>query len=234
MGRRRKVVVGDERLAVAYLRASTEEQHLGPEAQRAAIETWATSRGVQVASWHEDKGVSGGAELADRPALLSALEELGKRGAGLLVVAKRDRLARDVLKAGAIEAAAAARGARVVSADGVADGSDPTAILLRQLLDSFAQFEREMIRARTRAALAAKKAKGQRVGTVPHGRYLSQEGSELVEYEPELRAQAQARDLRAQGLTLRAVAARLANEQLLSRGGRPYGPQSVANMLRTA
>jgi len=80
-------------------------------------------------------------------------------GAGLLMTAKRDRLARDVLKAGAIQAAAAARG----------DGAEPTAILLRQLLDTFAQFEREMSRARTRAAQAAKRAKGQRVGTVPFG-----------------------------------------------------------------
>ena len=114
-------------------------------------------------AWREEAGVSAGAELADRPALLAALEDLVTYGVAILVVAKRDRFARDVLKAGAIEAAAAARGARVVSADGVAEGNDPTAILLRKLLDSFAQFEREMSRARTRAALQAKKARGLRV-----------------------------------------------------------------------
>src|SRR3974390_485531 len=150
VGRRRAVAAGDEKRAVVYLRVSTEEQHLGPEAQRAAVETWAKARGVSIASWALDQGVSGAAEISDRPGLLDALEALRASGAGLLVVAKRDRLARDVLKAGAIEAAAAAPRARVVSADGVAEGTDPTAILLRQLLDSFAQFEREMIRARTR------------------------------------------------------------------------------------
>jgi site-specific DNA recombinase len=177
MGRLKRMAEGDKQVAVAYLRVSTEEQSLGPEAQRSAIRSWATARSVRVASWHEDRGVSGGAELVDRPALLAALEALVHCRAGQLVVAKRDRLARDVLEAGAIEAAAASRGARVVSADGVADGNDPTTILLRQLLDSFAQFEREMIRARTKAALAAKKARGERVGTVPHGKVLAESGN---------------------------------------------------------
>jgi DNA invertase Pin-like site-specific DNA recombinase len=49
-----------------------------------------------------------GCELGDRPALLAALDVLRDERVGLLVVAKRDRLARDVLKAGAIEAAAVA------------------------------------------------------------------------------------------------------------------------------
>ena len=86
---------------------------------------------------------AGSAGSASGPAgLLEALDALQGHGAGLLVVAKRERLARDVMKAGAIEVAASSRSARVVSADGVAEGADPTAILLRQLLDSFAQFER--------------------------------------------------------------------------------------------
>src|SRR5215468_4760276 len=55
MGRRRRVAAGDERRAVAYLRVSTEEQHLGPEAQRAAVEAWAKVRSVTSASWHLTK-----------------------------------------------------------------------------------------------------------------------------------------------------------------------------------
>jgi len=50
----RRTRPGNARLAVAYLRVSTEDQKLGPEAQRAAIEPWAAREGVQVAAWHVD------------------------------------------------------------------------------------------------------------------------------------------------------------------------------------
>src|SRR5678816_2395195 len=86
-------------VAVAYLRVSTEDQNLGPAAQRATITAWAARQGVQVAAWFTDQGVSGGKPVEDRPALLAALEALRVHGAGLLVAGKRDRIARDVVVA---------------------------------------------------------------------------------------------------------------------------------------
>ena len=77
--------VTDSRSAVAYLRVSTDEQHLGPEAQRAAIVAWAAREGVNVVAWHTDAGVSGAAEIAKRPALLAALADLRAHRAGVLV-----------------------------------------------------------------------------------------------------------------------------------------------------
>jgi len=50
---------------------------------------------VEVLAWREERGVSGGAELTERPWLLAALDDVAAHRAGLLVVAKRDRLARD-------------------------------------------------------------------------------------------------------------------------------------------
>jgi len=96
MGNTTKRNTTDPRVAVAYFRASTDDQHLSPDAQRAAVVAWAAREGVTVVSWHVDQGVSGAADLADRPALAAALGALCAHGAGLLVVAKRDRLARDV------------------------------------------------------------------------------------------------------------------------------------------
>jgi DNA invertase Pin-like site-specific DNA recombinase len=221
----------DERRAVAYVRVSTAEQHNGPEAQRQSIEQWGRARGVEIVACHVDAGVSGAADLADRPALLAALDDLEQHRAALLVVAKRDRLARDVLKAGAIEAATVARGARVVSADGVADGDDPAAKMLRSMLDVFAAFEREMIRARTRAALAAKKARGEVTGQPRLGTELAPDGRTLVPNAMEQRAICRAGELRAAGLTLRAIGAQLESEAILSRAGRRYGPRSVAILL---
>src|SRR6185312_5993720 len=62
--------------AVAYLRVSTADQKLGPEAQRRAIETWAAGSDVEVVAWHADQGISGGSDLDDRPGLVAALAEL--------------------------------------------------------------------------------------------------------------------------------------------------------------
>jgi DNA invertase Pin-like site-specific DNA recombinase len=218
-------------LAVAYLRVSTAEQHLGPEAQRASIDAWARARGVEVVAWHQDQGVSGASEIDEREGLRAALGAIEEMSAGLLVVAKRDRLARDVVVAGAIEVQAVARGARVVTADGAADGDEPMAVAMRQLADVFSQLERGQIRDRTRRALKALRAKGQRAGNVPFGYQLGQDAKTLLPAEHEVRVAARARELRYEGLTLRAISHCLATEGLLGRRGRPFGPQAVANML---
>ena len=102
----RRTRPGDASCAVAYLRVSTEEQHLGPEAQRMAITQWASRAQVTVVAWHSDAGVSGAAELGDRPALTAAFVDVIEHQAGVLVVARRDRLARDVVVAATIERAA--------------------------------------------------------------------------------------------------------------------------------
>ena len=89
----RRVKPGDPKLAIAYVRVSTDEQRLGPEAQRTAIATWASREGVNVSAWHEDTGVSGGSELEERAGLIAALGELRAESAGILVVAMRYGLA---------------------------------------------------------------------------------------------------------------------------------------------
>lgn len=83
-------------IAVAYLRVSTDEQALGMEAQRAAMEAWAGREGVTIAAWCEDLGISGGADLEDRPGLVEALRLVRELRAGRLVAHKADRIARDV------------------------------------------------------------------------------------------------------------------------------------------
>lgn len=217
-------------LAVAYTRVSTDEQHLGVDAQRSQIEAYAARAGIQIASWHADAGVSGGADIGDRPALRAALAELRTAGAGVFLVAKRDRLARDLLLALTIERKeVAAAGARVVSADGSGNGTDLNDSLLRGILDVFAEHERAVIRDRTRRALAEKRARGERLGAVPYGYQRS--GSGLVESEAEQGVLRVVRELRAAGLSQRAIVAELAKRGLVSRVGRPFQATQIARML---
>lgn len=216
------------RTAVAYLRGSTDDQLLGPEAQRSAIEAWASREGVHVVAWHVDTGVSGAAPLERRPALLAALDDLA--AAEILVAAKRDRLARDVVAAAMIERLVAKAGARLMTADGVGAGEGPEAALLRSIADAFAQYERQVIRARTRAALAAKRARGERIGGVRLGHRLSSDGVSLEDDPAEQRAINRVLELRRQGLSQRAIVDRLNVEHVPCRGAR-WHRSGVARVL---
>lgn len=220
----------DPRTAVAYLRVSTDEQHLGPEAQRAAIAAWADREGITVAAWHTDAGVSGAAEIADRPGLLAALADVERLRAGVLAVAKRDRLARDVVIAATVERVVGRSGARVQTADGTANGATAADAFMRTILDGAAAYERALIAARTKAALAVKKARGERVGTVPFG--YRAEGARLVADAAEQDVLAAVREARARGLTVRAIALELERAGIVSRRGKPLHFTAVAELVR--
>jgi len=227
----RTVATGQPRIAVAYLRASTDEQRLSAPAQHACIRAWAARERISVAGWYLDRNVCSVTPIEGRPALRAALAAVSVRDAGVLVVARRDRIARDVVLAAEIERAAARAGARLISATGEGNGDSPADAFLRTVIDGAAQYERGMIRARTRAALAAKRTRRERVGAVPYGFALQGDGVHLVTDRQEQATIARARELRAAGLSLRAVAAKLDSEGRVSRRGRTFLPAQVARML---
>ena len=151
---------------IAYLRVSTDQQTqsgAGLDAQHDACLRVAG----ELAGVYRDEGVSGKTGLDKRPALLEAIAELGK--GDVLIVAKRDRLGRDPLVVAMIESAVQRKGARIVSAAGEGTDSDsPTDVLMRRMVDAFAEYERLIIGARTKAALQAKKQRGERTGSIPY------------------------------------------------------------------
>ncbi len=95
MAARRRRRDTDPKKVVGYVRVSTDEQALGPEAQKTALEAWCKAHEAVLISVCEDIGISGAAPLEKRPGLNQALDTLTLEGAGVLLVAKRDRLARD-------------------------------------------------------------------------------------------------------------------------------------------
>lgn len=222
----------DARKAVAYLRVSTEDQHLGPEAQRAALAAWATRAGVEIVAWYEDRGVSGAAAIDRRPGLLAALDALASHGAGVLAVAKRDRLARDVVAAAMIERMAERVGARVTSAAGEGEGDDPASKLMRTMIDAFAEYERAVIKARISAALAVKAARGEKVGGIC--RYGEAEGNAAERNAAEREIVDVVVALRDAGLSIRGIAAELAARGMRTRRGGEIQSTQVARILRRA
>jgi DNA invertase Pin-like site-specific DNA recombinase len=216
-------------IAVAYLRASTEDQLLGRDGERRDIERWAAMHGVTIASWHVDQGVSGGDGLEERPALLEAVGALKAHRAGLLLVKDRTRLARDVMVAAAIDRHVEGLGARVLSADGAGNGTSPVDGFVRTMLDASSALHRATIRANTKQALAAKKVRGERVGGVPYG-YVATADGRLTPDASEQAVIAKAAALRATGLSVRAVVEELEVLGLVNRAGKPFGVAAVHAM----
>ena len=217
--------------AVGYIRVSTDEQANGPKAQRDAIEAWCARNGAELVVVCEDIGVSGAAALDRRPGLMSALDELGRGDA--LVMAKRDRLARDVLVSATVERLVERAGARVVSADGAGDGDSPEAVLMRRMVDAFAEYERALIRGRTKAALAAKRKRGERVGAPRIGERVAADGVRVELDEREAKAVALIRELRAAGWSIRAIADELMARGVPCRGDR-WHPTTVQRLVKRA
>ena len=223
--------------AIAYLRVSTEQQAdsgLGLEAQQASVTAAAARLKLALAQTFVDAGTSGSLVMEDRPVLMDAVAAL-KRG-DVLLVAKRDRLGRDVIAVAMIERLVSKRGARIVSAAGEGtDSDDPSAVLMRRLIDSFAEYERLIISARTRAALDAKRRKGERVsGIVPFGYRLASDGRTLQADEHEARVAGLIADLRTQGLSMPAIADELNRRGLLTRAGTPWRFEYVRGILNRA
>jgi DNA invertase Pin-like site-specific DNA recombinase len=221
MGRRAKQQQGDANKAVVYVRVSTEDQQLGPQAQLAAIQRYCDAKGIQIMSVHTDHGVSGAAEIDRCPALLDAIDAMKATGAALLIAAKRDRVARDVMKAAMVEQLVQRAGGMVVSAAGEGEGTDAASQLMRTLVDAFAAYERALIAQRTTAALAVKKAKGQRTGGVPWG-FDANPSGQLVANDEEVSLIQRCRSLRARGMKLREIATQLNQEGVTLRGRQLY------------
>jgi DNA invertase Pin-like site-specific DNA recombinase len=220
---------------VVYLRVSTDQQvasGLGIEAQREVCLRYIASSPSQSVEFI-DEGFSGSLELDKRPALLEAISVLEK--GDVLVIAKRDRIGRDPIVNAMIERAVERKKARLVSASGdVSDSNDPTSILMKRMVDAFAEYERLIIGARTKAALQVKKKKGERVGHIPFGLCLSGDGIHLEKNEVESQILEQIRSLRMQGLSLREIAVEMNLREAFNRGGNVWNHVSILRVMKNA
>ena len=220
--------------AIGYIRVSTEDQAdsgLGLEAQTFTIRQWADRKGLELVGPFMDD-CTGAFPPEKRTGLPEALAELEAGDA--LLVAKRDRLARDVMIAGMVEAAVRKARARVVSAAGEGtDDDSPASVLMRGIFDLFAQYERLVIKARTKAALAAKTRKGERVGQLPYGSALAPDGVHLVDVPEEVATITRIQAWRRKGRSLRWIAAQLDRRGVPPKGGGPrWSHSSVQSLLR--
>lgn len=220
--------------AIAYLRVSTEEQGrsgLGLEAQRAAIELFAANEQITVDEWFTEVQTGKGCDdvLDLRPKLSDALALAKKRRVPVLI-SKLDRLSRDVefishLMKRRVEFIVTALGRQ----------ADPFVL---HLYAALAEKERQLISERTRAGLAAAKARGVKLGS--QGRAVSPEQYQRAGAAQVARADEFAKSARphlivaltdAQGNFIRAAALLNERKQVSARG-KPWERRSVSAAVR--
>lgn len=203
-----------------YTRVSTTDQAesgLGLAAQMAACETFAAKAGHTVTACHTDAGISGAAGLENRPGLMAAIA--GLRRGDALVIAKRCRLGRDTMAVLMIEKAVTRKGCTILSADGIGNADDPASQFMKNVIDAASVYERGLIRSRTKAALAAKRAAGRLTGEVPFGWTVDADGN-LIEVADEQTILGLIRRLRDEGMSLRRIAAILTEKNVSTKKGR--------------
>lgn len=202
---------------VGYMRVSHDDRvrtGYGLDDQRRTIEQEAERRGWSV-MWERDDGIS--ARTLDRPGLSRALAALGRKSASGLIVAKLDRLSRSVVDFAQLVERSQREGWQLVILDLGVDTTTPGGKLIANVFAALAQWEREVISERTRAALQAAKARGVRLGRpsgIPAG---------LV---------AEIRGWRSEGWSIRKIADHLTERGTpTAQGGRRWWPSTVAVVL---
>jgi DNA invertase Pin-like site-specific DNA recombinase len=225
---------------VAYYRVSTKAQGasgLGLEAQRTAVESFANQNGGAIV--REFTEVESG-NRTDRPELAAALA-FAKRSGAVLLVAKIDRLARNV----AFLSGLMQSGVNFVACD------NPHANKFTvHILAAVAEFEREAISTRTKAALKQAKARGVALGSARPGHWEGKEEARRAGAAKGCKAAAKAistaareayKDLepmiqawRQEGLSLGKIADRLNGEGYKTRRGAKFTAVQVSDILKRA
>ena len=142
---------------IGYARCSTDKQDL--TAQRQAL----IELGVPEDRIYTDHGLTG--RNRDRPGLAQALAAV--RAGETLVVPKLDRLARSVPDARAIADELEKRGVSLALGKQIYDPNDPMGRMFFNILATFAEFESDLIRLRTREGMAIARSKGKLKGKKP-------------------------------------------------------------------
>lgn len=196
------------------------------DTQREACIAYCAGKAYTVAEFHGDKAVSGSDE--DRPVLWDAVNAL-RRGY-VLVVYSADRLARSVYLAEYIRRKVDAKGARIECVRGDNNGTTPEDVLVRQVMQAFAEYERKIIAARTRLAMRRHQQTGRRMSRIaPYGYRV--DGKRLVEDPAEQAIIVRVAGLHAAGMGLADIRRQLKGLGIVDRRGQEFSYQLLGRVL---
>jgi DNA invertase Pin-like site-specific DNA recombinase len=224
---------------VGYVRVSTLGQANeggGLDVQTDMIRGWCRQHRHRLIGVLEEKGVSGAREVIDRPVLAEALALIKQGRVDGIVVARLDRLARDlILQEQLLREIRRLGGQLATTMSGEAgfladDPSDPSRRLIRQVLGAVAEYERSLIVLRLQAGRRRKADSGGYAHGAPSFGWKAA-GGQLVQDSVEQEASRRAIALRLTGASLRTIAARLDEEGHRPKRGERWHPMSVSRIL---
>jgi len=198
--------------AVAYLRVSTDgqaqEDRFGLQVQREDIEKYAKQNNINIIKYYIESGVSG--SKLDRPELNELLKDSDNKNFKAVIVAKLDRVARDLMAQLFIEKELLKNEVEIISVAEPMRATDPTGQLFRHIIGAFAQFERARINERMTSGRRQKAKKGKYSGGRPALGYIADKNSKsLVIDNNKADIIRLAIDLRAKKLSYEAIASKL-------------------------
>ena len=222
------------KLAIAYLRCSTIGQAtdgVSLATQRTRIVSWCELNDYRLVHVFEDAGISG-SKAHNRPGLQDALSKACEQKDTALVVYSLSRLARSTRDAITIAERIDKAGCDLVSLSERIDTTTATGKMVFRTLAVLAEFERDLVSERTKAALQTKKARGERTGMIPFGHDLDSSGVMLIENPMEQSIIRDIRAMRSGGKTLQAIADALTERGVSPKnGGKAWGHTSVRAVL---
>lgn len=217
----------------AYLRVSTDMQArsgLGRGAQLAKVEAMATVKGWPAPVVYLDDGLSGAKETRDRPALAQMMAAAAAGEIDAIIINSIDRLARKARLTLELAEEMTRYGVTLVSCKESIDTATPAGQMILAVLAAMAQFERDLTSERTIAALAEHSRRdGESGGRLPYG-YVREEKHLRVDRD-QARIIRRIFVLRAEHLTLRAIATQLNKRRYASPQGQHWHHSSVAAVL---
>ena len=220
--------------AIGYIRVSTDKQAdrgVSLEAQSEKVRAMAVVQGAELAEVIVDAGES--AKSLDRPGMARLLALVDAKAVDVVIIAKLDRLTRSVKDLAELLERFTRRGVSLVSVAESLDTGTAAGRLVLNIMTAVSQWEREAIGERTRDAMSHKKANGERVGTIPFGFRMGEDGL-LAEDAAEQGVLARMRELKAAGRTVRETADELNRQGYTTRRGTAWRFQYVAAALKAA
>jgi DNA invertase Pin-like site-specific DNA recombinase len=218
--------------AIGYIRVSTTGQvddGVSLDAQRERVVAWCKANDYELVDVFTDAGISG--KRADnRPALQDALSASSRSGAAL-VVYSLSRLARSTQDAISIAERLDKAGADLVSLSERIDTTTAAGKMVFRMLAVLAEFERDLVSERTTAAMAHKRSRGERIGKVPFGFDLADDGATLIPNESEQVTIGLINQLRGKGESLRAIATELTRRKIETKEGRSTWTHTAVNRI---
>jgi len=226
------------RQAIAYIRQSQAEQRqraFHPDYQLTQLVAYCDQLGLHLGAHLRDEGVAGTTPLAQRPGGQELVRLVAEGQVGHLMVATLDRLF--------AKPAEATRYVRWFRDRGVAlhlldvggkalmlSGAEGELFL--RLAAGIARMQQRTHSEHVQAAVAQKKARGERVGTVPFGWQLDDDSRTLIPNLAERALAQRARDMQGDRIPVRQIAAMLAAEGFTTRRGTPITRSTVHQMIQ--